>query len=216
MFDLSPWSSAIGGIASGLGSFFGGRSESSGASETNAKSIALAQDQMRFQERMSGTAYQRATADMRAAGVNPMLAYSQGGASSPAGSLPQLTNPNVGLGRGISGVGSSAKDAILNKAQLDLIKEQTEAAHAQGTNSYAQAALNSVNAQIAEGGTAAAKNRMTVDSGQFGVALEYMKRLGIDFNSAKSIVQMIASKRLPPTRTTVNGNTGVVHTTKYS
>jgi len=78
---------AVGGptgasIGSALGSGLGGYL---GQEDTNRENRRAAEAQMSFQERMSGTSYQRAVKDMEAAGLNPMLAYSQGGAAAPTG-----------------------------------------------------------------------------------------------------------------------------------
>ncbi|UQT28873.1 DNA pilot protein [Microvirus AZ-2020] len=76
------------------------------ANETNVEQAAINRDFNReeaqktrdFQERMRATQYQTATKDMLAAGINPMVAYTQGGAGTPSGatasnsSLPQIAN----------------------------------------------------------------------------------------------------------------------------
>lgn len=71
-----------------------------GARKANEAQVDLGEKQMEFQERMSNTSYQRAVQDMQAAGLNPMLAVSQGGASSPQGAMPQVTNE---MGAAVSG-----------------------------------------------------------------------------------------------------------------
>lgn len=68
-----------------------------GQQETNAQNAALAQRQMNFQESMSNTQYQRGVADMKAAGINPMLAFAQGGASAPSGASATMGNAGGAL-----------------------------------------------------------------------------------------------------------------------
>ena len=51
----------------------------------------------KWQENMSSTAYQRAVEDMKKAGLNPILAFSNGGASTPGGSAGTISGASMGL-----------------------------------------------------------------------------------------------------------------------
>ncbi len=102
-----------------------------GQERTNAQNAQLAREQMQFQSDMSGTSYQRAVADMQAAGLNPMLAYSQGGASTPGGQTAVMQNA---LGAGTTSAQQGyqlALNAAMNVADIKLKGEQAGAAGSQ-------------------------------------------------------------------------------------
>lgn len=83
-----------------------------GGERANRQNKKLARETMAFQERMSNTAHQREVADLRAAGLNPILSANRGGASSPTGATPRMEN--------------TGKDVASNISRTALLKHQVK------------------------------------------------------------------------------------------
>lgn len=107
------------------------------ADRANKTNIKLAEENRTWQERLSSTAYQRAMADMKSAGLNPMLAYMQGGASTPSGGAATVSP--------VSATGLA--DAVL-KAYTGISAQQNQSTSVQqqGTMNESSIQLNSANA----------------------------------------------------------------------
>lgn len=112
---------ALAGIA---GALIGARS----ARKTNQAASAQAARSMEFEERLSKTAHQRQVADMRLAGLNPILSATGGkGASTPAGKAAPVIDTAATATKSVA----TALQAKRMIAEIDQIHAQTNATYAQ-------------------------------------------------------------------------------------
>lgn len=132
-----------------------------GALYQNQEAKRAAKRQMEFQASMSNTSWQRGMADMKAAGLNPMLAYKMGGASSPAGAM--YTPQNVGMAatdgylKGAQANQANAQVGLTNEQKNKIVAEieqiipmQAEKMRQEGLLAQAGISLKEVEAKLKE------------------------------------------------------------------
>lgn len=113
-------------LAAAAISAFGSYKGQASANDTN---VRLAKENRDWQTEMSNTSYQRAVGDLQKAGLNPMLAYQQGGANTPAGGFAKVENT---IGPAMASASQSQQGiqayetAKQNSAMTDQIKAQTD------------------------------------------------------------------------------------------
>lgn len=135
----------LGGLLSGgaslLGSFFSSNTSAQNtqaqiqaqqgaqkeAEEFNAGQAQISRD---YQTQMSNTAYQRSSADMKAAGLNPALMFSSGSAAStPSSPTPQISPQQIPVSQargGFAGIGDAVNKAVSSAIDIKTFDKMSE------------------------------------------------------------------------------------------
>lgn len=165
---------------------------------TNRASAKAAERQMDFQEEMSNTAYQRAVADMKAAGINPMLVSKVGGASTPPGAVPEIRDvvssgmtsgaQAVGMAQGLASVDQSAAQADLLKAQATKVRSET-------MDDFMQREMFAARLAAAKTQGPLGYARELTEAQRAELLKEQRNRLGIDIDLANSAFMYDVARR---------------------
>ena len=137
-----------------------------------------ARQQMDFQREMADSQWQRGVQDMQAAGLNPALAYGQGGAVAPSGAMASgSAGSSVDPGRGMSL--SDMLQVVSFKKQMKLLDAQANAANANANQSNANANKTNIEASWID-----SLNNAKVQSVMKSMELDDARITNLDYQNA--------------------------------
>lgn len=170
----------IAGGLSAAASFLGGERRNAAQADQAASANAFSAQQF-------ATRYQTTVKDMQAAGLSPMLAYSQGGGAPPSGQQAAMSDtmtPAVDAGR----------SAYMAKAQADVLRAQVENVEADTLTKRASAGL--IEAQTGAAGASADQSRsqINVNEANFAKIVAETKNLPKEGDRLDQTVEMLAAQ----------------------
>ena len=177
----------IGALGAAAGAYISHR----GAKDQRKTQIAEAKKTRDFQERMSSTAYTRAVRDLRTAGLNPILAATQGGASTPAGAqarIEDVVEPAVSTAKMMTMMKQELRNLrAIEERELSTAQNQRMQAIVAGSQknvvdqqfweTKSRTALNKAQELLLKLQAPGAKNLANVEESDFGRLAAYIDRL---------------------------------------
>jgi len=131
-----------------IDAIIGGVANLVGTQMTNQAAAERAESAQNFSAQQYATRYQTTVKDLMGAGLNPMLAYSQGPGTSPTGVQAPVQNALGSAVEGYNRTKATSAASALQEEQINQSKSQTTLNSAQAAKAVAEAEVSKEQAEL--------------------------------------------------------------------